>query len=49
MDPIGKIIGFVITTKKFKQYIVNTNIIIKNTLIEIHHSLEMIKHYHGSL
>jgi hypothetical protein len=35
--------------KKFKQYADNMKIAIKTTLVETHHSIEMMKRYHDSL
>lgn len=36
-------------SKKFKQYAANMGIIIKNTSVEGHHSISMVKRYHGPL
>lgn len=33
--------------KKFKQYIANMGIIVKNALVKTHHSIHMIGYYHG--
>lgn len=35
--------------KEFKQYNANMNIIIKNTPIEAHHSIDMVERYHELL
>lgn len=35
--------------KEFKQYTTNMSIIIKNTLVETHYSISMVKRYHGLL
>lgn len=35
--------------KKFKQYVVNMGIIIKNALVEAHHSIGMVERYHRPL
>lgn len=35
--------------KKFKQYASNMSVIIKNTLVEVYHSISIIKRYHGFL
>ena len=35
--------------KKFRQYVANMGIIIKNAPVEAHHSIGMVEHYHGSL
>ena len=35
--------------KKFKQYVTNIGIIIKNIPIEEYHSIDMVKHYHRPL
>ena len=35
--------------KKFKQYAANMGIIIKNALVEAHHSIGMVERYHGPL
>ena len=35
--------------KEFKQYAANMGIIIKNALIEAHHSIGIVKCYHGPL
>ena len=35
--------------KKFKKYASNMSIIVKNVLIEAHHSIGMVARYHGSL
>jgi hypothetical protein len=36
-------------TKEFKQYADNMRITVKTILVEIHHSIEMMKRYHDSL
>lgn len=36
-------------TGKFKQYTTNMGIIIKNTPIKIHHSINMVEWYHKPL
>lgn len=33
---------------KFKQYIANIEIIIKNILFEVHNFIRLVKHYHSS-
>ena len=35
--------------KKFKQYVANMGIIIKNALVEAHHSISTVKHYYRLL
>ena len=35
--------------KEFKQYTANMGIIVKNALVEAHHSIGMVEHYHGPL
>jgi hypothetical protein len=35
--------------REFKQYAVNMRIIVKTTVVETHHSIEMMKRYHDSL
>ena len=35
--------------KKFKQYVVNMIIIVRNVSVETHHSIDMIERYHESL
>ena len=35
--------------KKFKQYVVNMIIIVRNAFVETHHSIDMIEKYHDSL
>lgn len=35
--------------KEFKQYVANMGIIVKNTLIEVHHSIDMMERYHRLL
>ena len=35
--------------KKFKQYAANMGIIVKNALVEAHHSIGMVERYHGPL
>ena len=35
--------------KKFKQYVVNIIIIVRNVLVETHHSIDMIERYHDFL
>ena len=35
--------------KAFKQYTINIDIIIKNSLVETHHSIGMVEYYHRFL
>lgn len=35
--------------KKFKQYVTNIGIIVKNVLVEAHHFIRLIKRYHDPL
>ena len=35
--------------KEFRQYVANMRIIIRNAPLEAHHSIGMVKRYHGSL
>lgn len=33
--------------RKFKKYIANMKIIVKNILVKAHHSIELVERYHG--